>query len=303
VAPQLMHFSAFPSDNSAAQVRSWLLSQLGPMNGREGAQTADALMRALDDRSRAVLEAMDRRFSEAELNSLAGWLERLGAGEPLQYVLGWTEFCGLRLRCAPGALIPRPETEELVEWALAGLPKERGAGGDVLDIGTGTGCIALAIKAARPDVGVKAWDLSEAALEVVFENVMATKLDVQCKQVDVLDLKAGIESSPADGWAMIVSNPPYIPVSERKEMSAHVTEFEPGEALFVPDDQPLLFYDALVELALATLKPGGLLVLECHEEHTMQVATGLQSKGWSVGVRVDMQGKKRAISAMKPGLY
>jgi release factor glutamine methyltransferase len=300
-----MHWTDFPQDNSAVAVRLWLQHCLSNAsagvgaNARERAQVADAIIRTIDDRSQAVLEALDRRFGESELNRMAAWLQRLSEDEPWQYVLGWTEFCGLRLQCAPGALIPRPETEELVGWSLEKLTELKDGVYRVLDVGTGTGCIALALKSSRPEVEVRAWDVSEAAIAVAIDNAESTGLDVLWKIVDVLDLHASVESSPDEGWDLMVSNPPYIPAAERAEMEAHVTEHEPESALFVPDRDPLLFYNALEALASATLAPGGVLIVECHQDRAHEVSNSWLAGGWTTEVHVDMQGKKRAVSAWK----
>jgi len=288
MAAEVMRWDVFPSDNSNAHVRRWLIGQLDSFVQREAAQVADAMIRMLDDRSRAVLDAVDRRFSEAELNRLAGWLERIRLGEPLQYVLGSTDFCGLRLACSAAALIPRPETEELVGWALeqAGADCTR-----VLDVGTGTGCIALALKAARPHWSVTAWDVSEAALELAVENGRTTGLNVDWQRVDLL------ADPVSDSWDLICSNPPYIPERERERMARHVVDHEPGLALFVPDEDPLVFYTALSELALKSLNDGGSLIAECHFEKAEEVANCWRKMGWEVHIRVDMQGAPRAVCA------
>ncbi|MDG2426446.1 MAG: hypothetical protein P8M07_07685 [Flavobacteriales bacterium] len=155
------------------------------------------------------------------------------------------------------------------------------------------------MKSSRPDIEVKAWDVSEAATAVAIDNAESAGLDVLWKIVDVLDLNASVEASPDEGWDLMVSNPPYIPAAERAEMEAHVTEHEPESALFVPDGNPLLFYNALKALASATLAPGGVLIAECHQDRVDEVANSWNADGWETEVHVDMQGKKRAVSAWK----
>ena len=161
----MRRWSDFPSDNADRSVRTWLVQTLqahgqGALGEvRECKAIADRLMAALDDRSRTLLEALDRRYDESELNRLGQALDRVLDGEPVQYAVGWTEFRGLRIACGPEALIPRPETEEVVSWFLEGMERAASAMGwrqgiRVLDVGTGSGCMALAIKAAKP-----AWEV------------------------------------------------------------------------------------------------------------------------------------------------
>jgi len=290
-----------PADNLDRSVRKWLKEALASgaratsmlAEERERTAVADRLMAGLDDRPRLVLEALDRRYDEGELTRLQGQLRRVLAGEPVQRVVGWTEFRGLRIGCAGEVLIPRPETEEVVGWfleAMAQVPSQRGPR-RILDVGAGSGCMALAIQAERPGWEVVAMDVSEAALNQARRNAADLGLDqVQWVLGDALDPSAW----PPGPWDGIVSNPPYIPESER--LDAHVHDHEPGVALYVPDVTPLLFYSALLEGAKHHLSPAGCMVAETHREFTQNVAKCWQLEGAQVEVHIDLQGAERAVS-------
>lgn len=220
-----------------------------------------------------------------------GWkpstLERLVAGEPVQYVLGEATFCGHRIKVRRGVLIPRPETEFLGQ-----LP----ATGPILDVCTGSGCIALAQQLLHPHLRVEAWDVSEEALAVAEENFRAHQAPVVLRKVDLLNYA----QAPAGEYQLIVSNPPYIPQREIEGMEAHVSEHEPHLALFVPDEDPLRFYRPLARLALQRLRPGGQLAVECHTQFVPQVAALFEEMGLRrVTPHHDLFGRPRFVSAWK----
>ena len=218
------------------------------------------------------------RIDESRLNEQ---LRRLQAGEPVQYVLGKAFFCGHEFRVRPGVLIPRPETEELVGVACDRVARygERSGRSDgegsgravrILDIGTGSGCIAISLALAIPDAQVEAWDVSDEALAIARENASRLSAKVTFKKEDILrkqiapSLWRGLGEAvgEASGEAVIISNPPYICEKERKDMEQRVLDHEPSLALFVPDDDPLLFYRAIAEYATRALTPKGLLLFE-----------------------------------------
>ncbi len=199
------------------------------------------------------------RIDESRLNEQ---LRRLQAGEPVQYVLGKAFFCGHEFRVRPGVLIPRPETEELVGVACDRVARYGEI--HILDIGTGSGCIAISLALAIPDAQVEAWDVSDEALAIARENASRLGAKVTFKKNDILK-----ENGAPSFWrglgeavSLIISNPPYICEKERKDMEQRVLDHEPSLALFVPDDDPLLFYRAIAEYATRALTPRGLLLFE-----------------------------------------
>ena len=292
----------FPSDNRDRSVRHWVVQGLASSGSamcaseRECRAIADRIMAGVDDRSRTMLEVIERRYDEAELNTIASAMDRVVRGEPVQHVVGWTEFRGLKLACSPEALIPRPETEEVVGWFLEGMDEvvkgHQQRVVRVVDIGTGTGCMALAIKAARPSWEVWAVDQSEGALVLARRNAAALGLELHWAAGDALDTSWPHWPGEFDG---IVSNPPYIPQSEAATMAPHVKEHEPDMALFVPDDHPLCFYEALLQGAQRSLAQNGCMVAECHSDFTQKVADCWQLEGADTEVLCDLQGAERAV--------
>lgn len=233
-----------------------------------------------------------RHFSEDERRRLRDISRRLAAGEPVQYVLGWADFCGLRLAVTPATLIPRPETEELVAWAVAESPAAR----RVLDAGTGSGCIALALARAFPAAEVTAWDVSPEALAVAAANAAACGVALRCERRDLLD--APQPDAPFD---LIVSNPPYVCSAERAGMEARVLDYEPATALFVPDDDPLRFYRALAALGQRALVPGGRMYVEINAAYGPQTAECFAAAGYGdVELRRDAYGRDRMVRAVRP---
>ena len=206
------------------------------------------------------------------------WLEaavgRLEQGEPIQYVLGWAWFCGLRFGVQPGVLIPRPETEWLVDTVCADSIAQNARQLRVLDIGTGSGCIALSIKQHLPEAYVEAWDISPEALAIAADNARSLGLDVAFRQQDALNL-----TPDADVWDVIVSNPPYICHRERADMSPNVLDHEPSTALFVPDTDPLLFYRTITRYAVGSLRSGGRLLFECNTLYAADTARMMSDEG------------------------
>ena len=213
---------------------------------------------------------------------------RLLRGEPLQYVLGQADFYGLKLKVDARVLIPRQETEELVHWVLA---ENDARYRSLLDIGTGSGCIPIALKKHRPAWQISALDISSAALELAAENARANDLEVAFIEANILDASAWPTLGQYD---LIVSNPPYIPPSEAQLMPPWVLQYEPHLALFVEERAPLLFYEAIADFARAALRPAGRLYFELNEHNADQVAQLLDKKGF-VGVEVkrDLNGKER----------
>lgn len=225
------------------------------------------------------------------------WLERAVARieqmEPIQYVLGEAWFCGRSFIVDESVLIPRPETEWLVERAGEVVSAMDVSSPRILDIGTGSGCIAVSLKKALPDAYVEAWDISEAALAIAKKNAKTLGADVAFKLRDALAAK-DIDDPIQCKWDIIVSNPPYICDSERKDMEANVLEHEPATALFVPDADPLLFYKAIADYGKETLSQNGHLLFECNTRYAQATAEMMQEVGYEeTEVADDCFGKPR----------
>ncbi|MDD2284796.1 MAG: peptide chain release factor N(5)-glutamine methyltransferase [Paludibacter sp.] len=226
-------------------------------------------------------------FSEHQREILKNYLEKLKNGMPVQYVLGETEFCGLNFKVNESVLIPRPETEELVEWIV----KEAEPGSVVLDVGTGSGCIAVALKHFLPASNVYGCDIASDSLITARENAEKNNVRVFFFQTDIL-----MEKKSDRKYQIIVSNPPYIPLQEKEMIRPHVKNFEPGRALFVPDDDPLLFYRKIAQFALSNLIPGGKLFFEVHRDYGKACVTMLEEMSFQhVQLRKDIAGNERMI--------
>lgn len=218
-------------------------------------------------------------------------LEQLKQQRPIQHILGYEDFCGLRFKVTEATLIPRPETSELVEWIAseeAGTPR-------ILDIGTGSGCIAICLAKKIPGCKVTAWDISPEALSVAKENNSLNATNVEFAQVDILTHQPAQET-----FDIIVSNPPYIKEEEKSGMEANVLDWEPHTALFVPDNDPLLFYRAIAHKALAMLTPGGRLFFEINRAYGKETCEMLASYGYTqIELRKDFADNDRMIKAEK----
>ena len=235
------------------------------------------------------------------------WIEaavkRLEQGEPIQYVLGWAWFGGLKFNVRSGVLIPRPETEWLVDNICAHPAPSNDRPLRILDIGTGRGCIALSIKQRLPETYVEAWDISTEALSIAADNARSLGLDVVWRQQDALNItpnvlstvpnyNSAVPDSPL--WDVIVSNPPYICERERTDMARNVLEHEPSTALFVPDTDPLLFYRAITRYAVGSLNEGGRMLFECNTLYAGDTARMMADEGMTATqVYDDCFGKPR----------
>ena len=218
-------------------------------------------------------------------------IKRLAKHEPIQYILGYSDFCGLRFKVTPATLIPRPETSELVEW----IASESNGTENILDIGTGSGCIAVSLASKLPKSSVSAWDISAEALAVATENSKTNGCTVTFKQVDILAYEPAGEQ-----FDIIVSNPPYIKENEKEAMHANVLYWEPHTALFVPDNDPLLFYRTIAEKATTMLRPGGKLYFEINRAHGKETMEMLAALGYTnIELRKDFADNDRMIRAIK----
>ena len=228
------------------------------------------------------------------LGNYERYREQLLAGRPVQYVLGESWFAGNRFFVDERVLIPRPETEELVDWVVETVAGSGGHGA-LLDVGTGSGCIAISLSLALAGMRVHACDISEGALAVARQNASGLGAQVSFWGLDFLDEQQWA-ALPVMRW--LVSNPPYIPIRERATMAAHVIEAEPALALFVPDEDALVFYRALGVFARRRLAPAGALFVEIHEDLGAAVGKLLTELGAKeVVLRKDLQGKDRMIKA------
>lgn len=219
-------------------------------------------------------------------------LEQLKQNKPIQYVLGETEFISLKFSVNENVLIPRPETEELVTWIL----EENLIDKEILDIGTGSGCIPISIKKNAPkSAQISAMDISGPALEMAKQNAKSNDVVVDFIQDDILN-----SQNPDKHYDIIVSNPPYVRRSEKELMSKNVLDYEPELALFVEDNDPLLFYNAIINYSVSGLKPTGLLFFEINESFGLEIVELLKKNKFSaIELKKDLSGKDRMIRAQK----
>jgi len=233
------------------------------------------------------------KISEFDFNRIKEIVLRLKTFEPIQYILGETEFYGLTLNVNPSVLIPRPETEELVDWIVReNLPENS----RILDIGTGSGCIALALKSKLKNSVVSGIDISETALEVACDNAIKNRLEVIFFQADILTC----EDSNFEVYDVIVSNPPYIRESEKLQMQSNVLEYEPENALFVSDNDPLVFYRSIASFAMKHLADKGKLFFEINENLGSEMKNMLNDFGFcDIEIKNEINGKNRMICCLK----
>lgn len=236
-----------------------------------------------------------------KLNSI---LIELTTGKPIQYVIGHTNFYGLDFKVNPSVLIPRPETEELVEWILSVCGSQSSVDSsnpqnlNILDIGTGSGCIAIALKKHLPKAYVTAVDISSEALATAKENAIVNEVGVTFIEDNILNSELEFPHIKLD---VIVSNPPYIKEDEKLEMHENVLANEPHTALFVSNDRPLIFYEAIADFAVKHLSDNGHLFFEINANLGKETIQMLAVKGFvDIRLRLDMQGKERMVSAQKP---
>ena len=236
----------------------------------------------------------DKEFSGKHREVLDEMLRRLKKNEPIQYIIGKESFCGRTFEVNPSVLIPRPETQELVHWIADDWQGNTPC--RILDIGTGSGCIAISLAGLLDGAEVVGWDISDEALQVAGRNAVRNGVGVAFSQKDVLTVL------PEKGcYDVIVSNPPYIAEKEKAVMDANVLDWEPSLALFVPDEDPLLFYRRIAELAKEMLAEGGSLYYEINQAYGPETVQMLESLGYSsIELRKDAFGNDRMIKADRP---
>ena len=242
-----------------------------------------------------VLLNRNKTISAPNLAQIKEIVYRLTQFEPIQYILGETEFYGSLFKVNPSVLIPRPETEELVDWIINDY---KHLSPSILDIGTGSGCIPISLVKNLPGASAFGWDISRKALKVATQNALINQVKVKFQCVDLLKT-TNLNSNP--GYAIIVSNPPYVTTSEKDLMQKNVTQFEPHIALFVADSDPLIFYRKISDLGIKYLNAGGHLYLEINEKLGSETVELLASKGYTnILLKKDINGKDRMIKCEKP---
>jgi release factor glutamine methyltransferase len=232
-------------------------------------------------------------LSLPQTENLSVYTAQLMENTPVQYVLNECWFYGMKLWVNKDVLIPRPETEELVEWIADDIKSSQSAEKKILDIGTGSGCIPIALKKTIPQLDVHSCDISAAALEVAKRNATENKLSVHFMQLDFLN---ELQRNKLDEYDILVSNPPYIPESDKPNMANNVLLHEPHEALFVSNKDPFIFYEAIARFSKKHLRSGGSIYMEVHEAAAQSVKTIFSDEGYNnITVKKDMQGKERMV--------
>jgi release factor glutamine methyltransferase len=282
----------FSEPSLPADIRNYAVQQISSIyDTRESLSMVHWLMEAILDLNRNKLLVndpimLDKKAWQVFKNALI----RLKKNEPIQYILQEAYFFGRRFKVKPGVLVPRPETEELVHWISQNLVKDA----TIIDIGTGSGCIPVTLKLEKPDWQVHAMDISKIAIDVAKENSEALHSDITFHQTDILKMPdLGLQ------FDIIVSNPPYVRNSEKGQMHKNVVQYEPELALFVSDDDPLIFYQTIAKWATRHLKKGGQLYFEINEAFGMEVRQILLGQGFQdVELRRDLQYKDRMIKGV-----
>lgn len=282
---------------TVAELQLAFRSELTPLYGQREAHSITSIVLESVLGMNPLKQSMGRHMllTVDQKQNLEAILQRLLTQEPVQYVLGDTIFLGRTFTINQHVLIPRPETEELVLWIKEDLAGQAESPVNILDIGTGSGCIAISLSLELPNAVISAMDVDADALQVAKRNSEIWGANVSFMHADVLTVEL-----PEHQFDVIVSNPPYITYSEKDQLADNVVQFEPHLALFVPDNDPLLFYRVIANKALSRLKNAGRLYFEVHETYAKQVADILKTFGYlDVTVQKDMQGKERMVRAEK----
>jgi len=246
--------------------------------------TGQDKLQRLMNRDQTLTFSQEQQYAEAA--------EQLANGKPLQYVTAQAWFMGRPYKVNEHVLIPRPETEELVQW-IADEWKDKPC--NILDIGTGSGCIPIALKLLLPSATIASCDVSANAIQVAKENAAALQADITVQQLDFLNVEDWTQLGQYD---VIVSNPPYIPESEINNIHPNVKDHEPHLALFVPNDDPLMFYKAIAAFGKTHLKQDSAVYCELHMDHALQTGAMFEEMGYKVEVRKDMHGNWRMLKAL-----
>jgi release factor glutamine methyltransferase len=286
----------FVKENTIAATRAYFKDRLQNQFSESELKSMwkQLICRRFDWSDSEFLLASENRLSESDLLFVRSFVKRLQANEPFQYILGETTFCDLTILCDSRALIPRPETEELVVWI-----SELSEVNSVVDICSGSGCIALGLKSRFTNALVFGVDVSEDANELAQRNALRNELSVEFFKADALDINSKFWKN-LDSVDVIVSNPPYITHEEIKRMNTNVLEYEPHLALFVPNDSPIIFYDCIARIAAEKLTNHGFLFFELNPDFADQVIEMLKNIGFqNIELKIDLQGKNRMLKAQK----
>jgi len=277
-------------------IESIFTNQLPPMYDKEESKSlANLAIQHVCDLSKSyILLHKSHELTLVEETTLIRILDDLRFGTPLQYVVGEADFYGLKFKVNSSVLIPRSETEELVFWALDSAKRDADGDFNIIDLGTGSGCIPIAIKKNLPQAEVSACDISPEAIETAIGNAVLNQTEVHFFHADILSPKFSLLPLT---FNIIISNPPYITDSEKRSMHKNVLEHEPHTALFVPDENPLLYYKSIADFALKHLSNKGFLFLEINEALGKETEKMLQNKGFRTEHRKDIHGKDRMIKA------
>lgn len=284
----------FVSDNTFEGVKAYFFEKLqAKFSERELRQMLKMFVcNRLELSSSEFLLVNDQKFSESDLLFFRDKVKRLESGEPFQHISGEVFFYNQVLKSDRRALIPRPETEELVDWIVKESNAKR-----IIDFCAGSGCIGLALKSEIPNVSVQSVEFSDEAIELIKENETFTDLSINPLKFDVLNDDYSTLDLKADVW---VSNPPYIPNKDKKIMDSNVLDFEPGMALFVEDNNPLIFYRKIASEASVLLMNKGFLFFEIHEDLGAEVVSLMDELGFvNIELRKDLQGKDRMVRGQK----
>ena len=274
--------------------RNFLLQLQGIYDLGEATTITDWAFEKIASLKRAgIIKDPSQQLSPATLERLNDALIQLLQHKPVQYVLGEAWFYHLKLQVNEEVLIPRPETEELVEWIITNRRSQL-TDPAILDIGTGSGCIAIAIKKNLPASKITAIDLSEKALELAKNNAMHHHTGIHFLQLDFLD-ETQWDNLPL--FDVIISNPPYIPWKEKKGMAKNVVQHEPHSALFVPDETPLIFYEKIAAFGITHLFPKGRIYVETHENIAREVSILFNKNYRQTEIKKDLFGKERMVMA------
>lgn len=288
------------SSNRVSDVERTFLDDLTPLYGAEEVRSFFLILceAFLGWDKVAYLLHRSETINQSDLLRFHWALEDLKRHRPIQHIVGYTDFCGCRIRVNDKVLIPRPETEEMVYECVNALMREcvsEDSSINILDLCTGSGCIAIALKKMLPESNVTAVDISPEALRIAQTNAEKNGAEVEFVLGDVL--QGALLPISSDGWNLIVGNPPYITLSEKGAICRNVLDYEPQLALFVPDNDPLLFYRKITAFAQQNLSPDGMLAMEINERFGTETLQLLAENGFSGVLHKDFRGKDRFVTA------